>query len=200
MTKNLYYILFYIFLVTGCKQNHKDNIKSKQSVSSTDHIYTSVEFYCFCMAEKYINNRSVLVTVCGEKEELTPEKLIRKEHFFDTISDSDRLSRFSFFFNNNSRIIIKKKEYPDARFVFLVKDKTAKTDTFYWKFSLGINDSTVLNCNKKYLIKYPFNIIDSIKVLLNKRTITCDIKSTPDSSLLQFRAIKNGNRYILEKK
>jgi hypothetical protein len=168
-------LVIILILFFGCNSETQTKLNTTEiKTLNFDTTYNKIEFYCYCMGEQYINGRAVLVSVCGEKDEVAPNKLISKEHYYDSIDNKERIDKFSKLFFNHTRKIIEQSTYPNARFAFLLKSKTNKTDTVFWNINRVTHDTAVLNLNQKYLIVYPFNIMDSIRHLLGRKAISCD--------------------------
>jgi hypothetical protein len=177
MNKNSILIFISLFLLT-CDNNTKTKLnKTEPKISSFATTYNKIEFYCFAMCEADFNNRAVLVGVAGEKGEVAPNKLISKEHYYDSIYDKEKIDKFSKLFFSPVRKITAQPSYPNARFVMLLKSNTAKTDTIFWNVTKIPSDTAILNLNQKYLIVYPFNIMDSIRNIMGRKVICCDFKA-----------------------
>jgi len=139
------FLIFVALFFVSCNNN---NTKTKSNkIATSDTTYNKIEFYCFCMHEEYINHRAVLMSVCGDKDAVTPNKLVSKEHYYDSICDKERLDRFTKLFLSSMRKIIAQPTYPNSRFAFLLKSKTTKTDTVFWNMTKVTYDSVELNLN-----------------------------------------------------
>ena len=128
--------------------------------------YIKAEVYCFCLNEIQQNYQTLRIS-CSTTASVRPYELINANELFYSTNDTMIIKRLKNFFFDKREKIDTLIQGSDARFVVLLKKNDLSTDT------LVFNNEYSFNFNEKYKFNYSFQIMDSIKSILNKKTLTC---------------------------
>jgi hypothetical protein len=166
-----HFLLFLLFFGYGCKPKNNKLIEPVINISIDTGYYTKIEFYCFCMEQVVSSSDVTSTSICETPAPIPLKEIITSNHYYDSIYDKKKISDFVRLLFNKKQESVLKTTYPDSRFVILLKRDSDETDT------LVIADyaNRIVNFNKKSLLFYPFNVMDSIRHLMGREKISCDV-------------------------
>ena len=164
-------ILLLILISSGIWCNHKDKSWTPGS-GPNNSVYSKIEIFCLCFYDSadIKNNDGTFSSRNGSCEtpiRVNASDLIKPEHFLDSTSNSNiiaRLQKVIFNRNENAKAVF---DGVDSRFLILFKKNEFAGDRFV------CSSSNQFVYNEKYLFKYSFPIMDSIREILNKDKIDC---------------------------
>lgn len=142
---------------------NNDKSRSTQDLKSTGARYGSIEIYCWC----FESNDYETVSGCSTPKSIEAVELIKEENLFQLINNRDTIERLKSLIFNEKKLIKEERNPPDSRFVFVFKVNDSKADT------INVFSDSSLHYNNRYYFNYPFNVMDSIKVILDKTEINC---------------------------
>ena len=152
--------MFLIFLLS-C--NFKSNKLDNNSIQAE---YVKAEIYCFCVYEIHTKNQ-VFINTCSTPASVKPYTLIKPDRLFYLTNDTTIIKRLKRVFFEKKEKIDTLTEPSDARLVVLLKKNDLSADT------LVFDREYSFNFNEKYKFSYSFQVMDSIRSILNKKTISC---------------------------
>jgi hypothetical protein len=134
--------------------------------------YSRIEIYCWCFnSTKAVRDSNggihLPISICTTPIRVDQSDLIKPIRLYISISDSLKIESIKrLFFNNisESKII---KDPTSARFVALFRRNYSFPDTLLY------SDDAEFIYNSRYLYKYSFNVMDSLKRILALENITC---------------------------
>lgn len=133
--------------------------------------YNPIEVYCWCFisGKTEFKNGSVQKPgkFCETLIAIRPSDLIRTGQFIYASSDTDEYTALTNLFFNNKISEEPGRYPPDSRFLILLRNKNATNDTIVYR-----SDDTFI-INSKRILKYSFNVMDSVRRILNKDVIDC---------------------------
>lgn len=148
---------------------------SDTATDSGSEDYPSVEIYCWGFESNDFGNVSGCTSSGGR---ILPAILVHPSALYASFKNEDSVKNFH-------HLIYEKKdnevggvtEGPDTRFILLFKKDYQLVDTVVFS---GDKEIVV---NDKYLFKYSFDIMDSIRVLLKTKEINCNCSNRAPFSI-----------------
>jgi hypothetical protein len=138
-------------------------MQKKGGDQQTSHSgYSSIDIYCWCFKSDEFESMSKCETILATRsyEIIKPENLLRSITAKDTIEAIESLV-FS-----KSRKIEETPGQHDSRFLLLCKsNSTSDTIIFFNKSGFYYNSTKFFG--------YPFEVIDSLKTIINQKNINC---------------------------
>lgn len=155
------YIFIFIIFFGSCSNHSKPDNNNKAQAE-----YVAIEFYCFCVYEFYTKNQTFINT-CSTPALVHAYKLVRPNALFYSTKDEKIIKRVEKIFFEKIEKIDTLTQATDARIVILLRKNDLSTDT------LVFNGEYNFSFNEKYNFRYSFQVLDSIRNILNKKTISC---------------------------
>ena len=167
---NLNGLLIFISFAYSCKSYKKTDNSSLP--------YSKAEIYCTCIAtipsipeDSNVENpnvENIVMINCSDQGYRGPNRLIKAELLYYSTIDTNILNslREVFFYSNHKSEI--KKNFQTSGFVILMKKNEFIADT------LTFLDQDEFALNEKYKLRYPINIIDSVRKIIGKDRIECE--------------------------
>ena len=160
-------LLITIILSTiGCKNSNEKKLSKNKNLK-----YSEIEIYCWCFLDTtalHDKNGAISTQVkdCEVIIPLNPSDFVKAKHLFYFTSSPDTIEAIR-------KLVFDRKESSkpinnsiDTRFLILFKKDNFKADTIIYYYGK-------LCYNEKYLFNYSFNIMDSIRNILNVKKIDC---------------------------
>jgi hypothetical protein len=163
MKFNSAYIFIFLFYFFSCR-NYTKPVNNKIQAE-----YVAIEIYCFCVYDFSSKNQAFYNT-CSTASFISAHMLVRPERLYYSNADQQIIKKFKNIFFGNTLSKDTLTQPTEARLVILFKKNDSTGDTLIFNTS----NYKSFNFNDKYKFNYPYNVMDSIKVILNKRKITCD--------------------------
>ncbi len=154
-------IFITLLLFSSCTENVQSIKEEKKNVW-----IESAEIYCYCVTEMYSANQSFRFP-CSTTSAVRAKELVAPKHLLYSTNDKNIVDRLAFvLFNRKEKSDTLTRE-TDARIVILLKNNNQSADT------LVFNGEFNLTFNNKYDFTYSFQIMDSIKSIISRDTISC---------------------------
>ena len=168
-------ILFTVFI--SCQNSplklnpKKPDLPSKApDLSLTSIKYKKIEIYCFCFELLADEKGSGMYSVgCGNVSEFKIKNIIKPKHYYDSVLNPIKIEHLVNFIFKNAHTSEPASEYPPSRFVLLLKKDNNTADT------VSLNYDESFNINGKELFRYPCYVMDTVRFIIGKKTISCDL-------------------------
>ena len=150
-----------IMFVFSCNNNRKIINESEQET------YSKAEIYCYCVAEDSIKNQ-VFINTCSTSFSIHPKELVKPDKLFYSTSNKLLLNQIKELFFNKRNKMDTLIRGVDARFLILLKKNEFKADTLVFR------DEYSFSFNGKFNINFSFQMMDSLRSILNRKVINCN--------------------------
>lgn len=164
--KKGFYVLAATVLVTG--------ITFCNSGKKLTEDYREVKLYCWCFSHgnEIVNkdgtkSRNPQDYQCQTFVRVKPQDVMRMENLSDSITDKILISRISQMVWKGYADKVNDNPKPDARFVLVLESPSGEEQrlTYASDYSLVYNE--------QFTLQYRFNVMDSLKKILNKPKFHC---------------------------
>ncbi len=162
----------------GCVNKQTSSEKETKRSVTDSVVYNKIEIYCYCFQLSAHEQMSTTYSIsCGDDiDNFSLKNVISPKHYFDSVTDSKKINSFVNFVFHSYNKTEPAEKYPLARFVMLFKKNNDKADTVI------LNYDQSLNINGKTLYTYPFYVMDTVRSIINKYKIECDLFSHQKNS------------------
>lgn len=164
--------LFFFIAIFFCCKNKP--VLSVDKPIASNRNYTKVEIYCWC----FFSNNFETISPCTTPKAIETAELIMSKNLFAIVNNSDTIRKLRSLIFDRKRSVEEKTDYPDSRFLMLFRISNSQTDT------INVFSGSELHYNNRYYFNYAFNVVDSIKVILNWNEINCKTKPEAMPSVL----------------
>jgi hypothetical protein len=163
--KVISFVALLVLISFGCTNSNLNNFSSKA--------YTKIEIYCWCFfqdpKEDARDGHSFPANgTCETPLTVTPSRFVNTQNFYDSISNGVQIRSIQhIIFDSKSMYEKAEDSHPESRFLILLKGANSESDTIVYSYP------NQFCLNSKYILKYSFNVVDSIRKILKKDSIGC---------------------------
>lgn len=145
--------------------------RSNLQIKNYQYSYVSAEVYCWCIAKVNIkekaSGKSFYMSYCNTFYAVMPEELINDKNKIAASDDKKVIDNLSRIFNKSIFKEVKNGETIDARFVIVFRKADGSEVIF------SSNDESRFYFAHDRVNVYNFNVIDSVKKIMNLDKIEC---------------------------
>ena len=157
-------------LIISCNNDNSGTAHKK----AMDSAYSKIELYCYCLYTTTLNGHALSHDYCTTQSPLTPVDIINSDYLYDSTTDPRIIKAMTTLFFDGREKSQPLRSFTNARFVILFH-RGVGIDTIVYR-----QNSSEFSFNERYLWTYSFNVLDTLKKILNKDQILCTPFDKPD--------------------